>query len=470
MSSGPPYACPMAAYPSLLRGVHPADGAPRALPLVGHALAMAQDPLGLVLRLGQQGEVVPLRLGTVRAHLVASAAGSEAVLRSQAKHYSRQTRVWSVLRMFLGDSILLTEGPQWKSQRRVVNPAFHRRRLMAFADTMRTETDAMLAGWRDGQSLDVADAMMHLTLRIVSQTLFGTTTEADAKVIASAVDRGQRYAEASMSGLNLVPVQVPTPRNRAFLRAIADLDRVALRLIQTRREELEAGGAGDDVLTMLLEARTEDGEPLPEKQVRDEVITLLSAGHETTANALAWTFYRLSRHPEVLRTLTAQIDEALGGEAPTPETISRVPYARWVFDEALRVHPPAWITGRLVKEPHTLVGVAMRPGDVALVSPYVVHRQARYFANPEGFDPARWETLSQPKALPPFAFFPFGGGPRKCIGEAFAYLEALLVLIRVLQRFELELVPGHPVVPAPQITLGLAEGLRMTLRSRAKSP
>ncbi len=444
----------------------PAEGPPPALPLVGHALAMAKDPLGLVLRLGQQGDVVPLRLGSVRAHLVGSAEGAEAVLRSQAKHYSRKTRVWDVMRMFLGDGILLTEGPQWKSQRRVVNPAFHRRRLASFADTMRGETDAMLAGWRDGQTLDVADAMMRLTLRIVSQTLFGTTTEADADVIADAVDRGQRYAEASMSGLNLVPVKVPTRRNRAFLRAIADLDRVALRLIETRRDELRAADAGDDVLTMLLEARTEDGEELPTKQIRDEVITLLSAGHETTANALAWTFYRLSRHPEVLRTLTAQIDEALGGEPPTPDDLARVPYARWVFDEALRLHPPAWITGRLVKEPHTLLGVPQRPGDVTLISPYVVHRRATTFANPEGFDPARWEALSQPKALPPFAFFPFGGGPRKCIGEAFAYLEALLVLVRVLQRFQLELVPGHPVVPAPQITLGLAQGLRMTLRAR----
>ncbi|MEM1414609.1 MAG: cytochrome P450 [Myxococcota bacterium] len=453
----------MVALPSLL----PVDGPPPSFPLLGQALSMNRDPLGFLLQVHRTGgDVASLRLGPSRGHLVGSPEGAEAVLRSRAKLYSRRTRVWSTMERFLGQGILITEGERWKKQRRVVNPAFHRRRLRAFGEVMVAETEAMLAGWRDGQVVDVADAMMRVTLRIVSKTLFGTTTDADADTIAAAIDVGQRFVEHTMAGFLVLPLSVPTRKNRTFKAAVADLDAVAGRLIERRRAELAAGGGGDDVLTMLLEARTEDGEPLPTQQIRDEIITLLSAGHETTANALAWTFYRLSRHPEVVRRLQEELERALGGTPPGMGDLEAVPYARWVFQEAMRLHPPAWVTGRMVKEPHDLLSVARKPGEITLVSPYVVHRRADLYANPEGFDPARWEELSKPGALPPFAYFPFGGGPRKCIGEAFAMMEGLLVLMRVAQRFELELVPGHPVEPMPQITLGLRHGLRMRLRQR----
>ncbi|HJK90713.1 MAG TPA: cytochrome P450 [Polyangiaceae bacterium LLY-WYZ-15_(1-7)] len=452
----------------------PLRGAPPSYPLLGHALAMRRDPLRFLTRLAaERGPMAPLHLGPVRGYLITGPTELEAVFRSKAKLYTRRTRVYDAMALFLGHGILTSEGEHWRKHRRIVQPAFHRRRLESWADTMVALADVHMDRWRG--ELDLADAMMRLTLDIVGRTLFGAATAQDATDVGRAMDAAQRWTEDLISGLFVFPPGVPTARNRRFQRAVATLDRVAYRLIDARLAARSATRTaapeedGDDVLSMLVEARDEDGQPLPRKQIRDEVITLLAAGHETTSNALSWTLMLLSKHPEAMRRLREEVDAVLGERPPTAADVPKLTWARWVLDESMRLYPPAWTTGRFVAEAHELGGVAMTPGTFTLLSPWVTHRDPELWDDPEGFDPARWEALSKPGALPPFQFYPFGGGPRKCVGEAFAYLEATLILARIAQRMRLDLVPGHVVTPAPQITLGFEGGLKMHAAPREPS-
>lgn len=443
----------------------PLDGPVRELPFLGHAPAFASDPLTLITRLAEEkGGMAPMRIGPLRAHLVSEPELVGEVLTTKMKHYTRRTRVYEAMREFLGVGILTSEGDDWRIHRRIVQPAFHKGRLESFATQIAEITDDELARWRG--ELDASEAMMRLTLRLVSEVLLGTRTADDAADIGRAVDDSQRYVEGVMGRIVRLPRWVPTRTNRRFARSLAVLDRIAYGIIDGRRR---SGERGDDAVSMLLEARYEDGTELSRERIRNELVTLLAAGHETTANALSWTLMRLSQHPEVARKLAAEVAEVLGDRAPAFEDLGRLVYTRRVLDEAMRLHPPAWITGRHVVEPHELGGRALEPGQLVLVSPYVTHRRPDLWDNPEGFDPDRWEALSARGALAPFTFYPFGGGARKCVGEAFAYLEATIVLAMIAQRMRLSLVPGHPIVAAPQVTLGLAHGLRMrVLPARAE--
>lgn len=439
-----------------LSSLFSARGAPRALPIVGHALAMRRDPLGLITRLADEhGGMAPLSIGPLSGYLVSEPELVGEVLVSKQKHYTRQTRVYRAMGRFLGQGILTTEGEDWRVHRRIVQPAFSKQRLTSFADAIARIGAETLPRWQ-GQ-LDVGDAMMQLTLRIVSEVLLGARTDRDAVEIGEAIDGAQRYVEAVMAQVVETPVFVPTARNRAFRRALGTLDRVAYGIIDRKRAE----GLGNDVVSMLLEARYEDGQPLSRERIRNELITLLAAGHETTANALSWTLMRLSMHPDVARRLVSEVDSVLGDRLPTFEDLPKLVLTRRVFDESMRLHPPVWITGRLVAEEHELGGRTMTPGTMVILAPYVTHRRPDLWENPEGFDPDRWEALSARGALRPFVYYPFGGGTRKCVGEGFAYLEATLLLAMIAQRLRLELVPGRAIVPAPQITLGMASGLWM---------
>lgn len=451
-----------------LFSLFPTHGAPPALPIVGHALALRRDPLRLVTCLAaEHGGMAPIQIGPIPGYVVSEPELVSEVFVGKHKHYTRKTRVYGAMTEFLGHGILTTEGEDWRVHRRIVQPAFHKHRLASFTDSIVRISAESMQSWRG--ELDVSDAMMRLTLRIVSEVLLGTKTDRDAADIGHAVDEAQRYVEAVMAEVVPTPRVLPTPRNRAFRRALATLDRVAYGIIDARRR---SGEVGEDAVSMLLEARYEDGRPLSRERIRNELVTLLAAGHETTANALSWTLMRLSAHPDVARRVVAEVDAVLGDRAPSFDDLGRLVLTRRVFDEALRLHPPAWITGRLVAEPHELGGRSMKPGTMVLLSPYVTHRRPDLWENPEGFDPDRWEKLTARGALPPFTFYPFGGGTRKCVGEAFAYLEATLVLAMIAQRFRLELLPGRPIVPAPQITLGLASGLWMKVvpRERVAAP
>ncbi len=423
---------------------------------------MRKDPLGFLARLASEhadAGVAPLRLGPVDGYLAFAPEMVEQVLRSSMRSFNRQTPVYQTLTRFLGRGILTSEGEQWRKHRRVVQPAFHRKRLRSFASTMVRLADEAIDRW--DESIDLGDEMMRLTLSVVGETLFGTDMRWMAGELAPALDTAQRHTERVIAGLIPADESNTSRRGRRFERAVETLDRLAYRLIDERRA---AGTEGDDVLGMLLAARDEAGEPLPRKQVRDEVLTLVSAGHETTANALSWTLVRLSRHPNVWRRLEAEV-AALGDRTPTIEDLGALGYVRRVLDESLRLHPPVWTLGRIADEPVVLgEGAAqVEPGELVLLSPWVTHRLPALWPEPERFDPDRW---TQPDVPPhPFAFFPFGGGARKCVGEAFAQLEATLVLTRIAQRTRLELV-GEPPDPEPQLTLGVSSGTRMHVRPR----
>ena len=438
-------------------------GAPRALPLFGHALAMRSDPLRLLTELERaHGDVAPIRLGPMRGFVVSAPELVGEVLVSKRQLYTRKTRVYEALSLFLGPSILTTEGEDWRVHRRIVQPAFHKERLSSFAADIVRSTEAALDGWSG--EVEMSEAMTRLTLRIVSETLLGTRTDRIAAEVGATVESAQRWVETVLSSMVVSPPWLPTPRNLARVRVQARLDRIAEELIAERSD-----ARGSDAVSMLLDARYEDGTALSPKRIRNELVTLLAAGHETTASALAWTLLELGQHPVVARRLEAEVDEGLGGRPPTFDDLRALPYTRWVLDESMRLHPPAWTTGRIVLEPHTLGDQALRPGQMLLISPYVTQRREDLWERPLVFDPARWEALSARGALRPFTFFPFGGGTRKCVGEAFAYLEATLVLAMIAQRFSLELVEGQRVEPLPRITLGLSPGLRMRARPRSRA-
>lgn len=444
----------------------PIDRPVPRLPVVGHALAFAQDPLRLVTCLArEQGGLAEIQIGPQKGHLVSEPALVGEVLVSKSKHYSRQTPVYEAMREFLGLGILTSEGEDWRIHRRIVQPAFHKKRLESFTGAIAAIAEQDLAGWRG--EVDVSEAMMRVTLRIVSEVLLGTRTAKDAADIGRAIDDSQRYVEAVMSRVVTLPKWIPSKRNRMFARSLEVLDRVAYEIIDERQR---SGERGDDVVSMLLDARYEDGAPLTRERIRNELVTLLAAGHETTSNALSWTLMRLSQHPDVARRLATEVRDVLGDRPPTFDDLAKLTYTRWVFDEAMRLHPPVWVTGRVVLEAHELGGRAIVPGDLMLVSPYVTHRRPDLWDNPEGFDPDRWAALSARGALPPFTFYPFGGGTRKCVGEAFAYLEAMILLAMIAQRMRLELVPGHPIVPLPQITMGFRHGLPMRVRPPVVTP
>lgn len=383
------------------------------------------------------------------------------VLVDNSANYDKQTRGYDVLRQFLGNGLLTSSGDFWRRQRRIAQPAFHRKRIAGFADIMVSDTLDMLRRWDDvaalGNSVDLAHEMMSLTLRIVGKTMLSTDVHDSADAVGNAVTVLNEWADAAID--SLLPIGFPTPATLRARDASRRLDRVIGDIVARRR----AGEQAEDLLAMLMEAKdAETGESMTDKQLRDEVMTMFLAGHETTANALAWTFYLLSTHPDIERRVRAELDAALGGTPPSLADLPRLPYLLQVIKEAMRLYPPAWMIDRNAVADDEIGGYRIRRGTLVLISPYVTHRHPGMWPNPEGFDPERF-TPEAEESRPRYAYFPFGGGPRQCIGNSFAMMEAQLIVATVLQRFKPWLVPGHPVAPQTLITLRPRWGLRMGL-------
>jgi cytochrome P450 len=318
-----------------------------------------------------------------------------------------------------------------------------------------------LEAWRDGQSIDVHEEMMHLTLEIVAKCLF------DAVVGSRATDVGKAIRVAlkdfsSQRRLVRIPRGIPTPHNIRFEMAARRLDEVVRTIIEDRRKSGEDRG---DLLSMLMLTEDEDNGRMTDRQLRDEVMTLFLAGHETTANALSWTLWLLSLSPDAETKLAEELERVLGGRNPTMSDLPDLPYVERVVKESMRLYPPAWVVGREAIGECEVGGYRMPAGTTALMSQWVMHRDPRYHENPERFDPDRW-TTEYGKALPRFAYFPFGGGPRQCIGAGFAMTEVRLILATVAQRFRMDLAPGQRVEPYASITLRPKDGIRMTLAER----
>jgi len=434
----------------------------RGLPVVGLLPAFRRDPLGTLTEIVRRyGPLVWARFGRVEFLLVHEPEYIEEVLVRQHRRF-RKGPGFEAMRAALGDGLLTSEGEFWLRQRRLAQPAFHRAQVAAYGETMVAYARRHVEAWQDGETRDLAAEMMRLTLAIAAKTLFNVDIEAEAGRIGRALDVAMAAFVARTRSLLPLPDSLPTPTNLRFRRALADLDAVVYGIIAQRRASAEDPG---DLLSMLMQARDEEGRGMTDRQLRDETLTLLLAGHETTAVALTWTWYLLAQHPEVLRRLRAELEEVLGDRDPGAEDLPRLPYTQAIVREGLRLYPPAWVLSRQAVEPFELGPHRFPAGTPVLISQWVVHRDPRWYEEPEAFRPERW-LGDEARRLPAFAYFPFGGGPRRCIGEGFALQEAALVLAVMARRFDVELLPGARVEPEPQVTLRLRHGLPVRLRRR----
>lgn len=443
----------------------PPPGFPRTWPL-GNTLAFRRDPLRFMLDARDTyGPILRFWLAQHPVYQVNDPDDIQSVLVTRAKQIEKTAFSRKVMGEFLGNGILTSDGDFHRRQRRLVQPAFHYQRIAGYADEIVRQTDQMLDVWESGASYDVDDEMMRLTMKIVSRALFGADVGAAADEVGKAIATLQRITVTEFKLGFQVPGWLPVAHNRERRAAAHVIDDTVLQFIRSRRE---SGELTDDLLAMLLHAQDEDdGQGMSDQQVRDEAITLFSAGHETTSNALTWTWYLLAQHPTIEQTLHEELARELGGRLPTLADLENLPYTEMVIKEAMRLYPPAWILmSRTPLEPLTLGSYTILPGEWIFIAPYVVHRDPRFFPNPDRFDPERF-TPEQEATRPRFAYFPFGGGPRVCIGNSFAMMEARLILATIAQRFTLALEPGQTVVPEPEITLRPRHGLRVRLTARS---
>ena len=433
------------------------------LSLLGSASEMQRDPLGFLLRTQQLGEVVRLRFLFSPAYLISHPESIKYVLQEHARNYNKDLITYQMFQPLLGQGLVINDGPSWLHQRRLMQPAFHRKRLSPYGTLMTEATVAMLERWQAcserGMPLNMAEEMMRLTLRIVGQTLFTLDLNQEVGTVGEAVTTVlELFGDYVFRPFP--PLGVPTPRNRRLQRALDTLDQVVYRLIAERRTRQTEES---DLLSMLLSARDEEtGQGMPDRQVRDEVMTLLLAGHETTANTLTWTWYLLSQSPEIEHRLHAEVNEVLGGRVPTVGDLASLKYTRMVLEEALRLYPPTPLLSRKAIAADELQGYPIASNSLIMISPYATHRNPALWEEPERFDPERF-TPERAATRPAYAYFPFGGGPRVCIGNSFAMMEAQLILATVAQRNQLRLIPGHPVEPQMVVTLRPRYGLPMTL-------
>jgi cytochrome P450 len=421
----------------------------------------AKDPLGFLESCAREyGDVVRLRFMGQTFYLLSHPDLIEYVLVTNSRNFTK-SRLLRNNRRLLGDGLLTSQGEFWRRQRRLAQPAFHRRRIVAYGEVMASYTERRLEGWRDEQTIDVHQEMMRLTLEIVAKTLFNADVATEAKDVGEAMEVALKNFSSQRRVIR-IPNSIPTPQNVRFERAARRLDEIVRRIIEERRTSEEDRG---DLLSMLMLAEDEDGNRMTDKQLRDEVMTLFLAGHETTANALAWTFYLVARHPEEQDKLAKELGNALNGRTPTVSDLTNLSYAERAIKESMRLYPPAWTMGREALTDCEVDGYRMPAGTTALMSQWVMHRDPRYYDEPDRFDPDRW-TQQLEKRLPRFAYFPFGGGPRQCIGMGFALTEARLILATIARRFRMKLVSGQRVQPYTSITLRPKDRIRMILIER----
>lgn len=443
-----------------------------------HVRDMRRDPLEIMVRARREcGDVARVQFGPQPVLILSHPRHVDQVLVRGAEVWGKDTRGQRLLREILGLGLLTAQGDLWRRNRRIANPAFTRRAIGGFARTMTTASQELAADWApraDGRTeVDVALEMNHLALRIAGETLFGQ----DVGQAQDAVGHGLEVVLDEFIRISTLPwpwmMHLPTPRNLRLKRAMAQLDAVVSSIITARRAEVAEGEPRPDLLGMLMAAEDDDGVGLSDKQLRDEVLTMLLAGHETTANALAWTLMLLGRHPQVQERLAAELT-ALGDGPLDMKSMGALPYTRQVLQESMRLYPPAWVTSRAATVDTEIDGVPVAKGTFAFMSSYVIQRHPDVWPDPEAFLPDRWADErplgvdGQP--VPKNASIPFGAGQRKCIGSHFAMMEATIVLATLLRRYRVSLAPGHPVELHASVTLRPRHGIRMVLHPRESGP
>jgi len=427
-------------------------------------LRFRKNPLSFLEQMAHEfGNVSYLRLGRENIFFVNHPDFIRDVLVTNDHNFTK-SRAFAHTRKLLGEGLLTSEGDFHRRQRRMIQPAFHSRRIAGFAEAMTKNAERMRSRWHDGATLDVLHQMMQLTLAVVAETLFGADLESEASEVGAVLSATMESLSTRMLPLGAMLAKLPLPGTRRMEACRAKLDEIVYRLINERRRSAREH---DDLLQMLLIAQDEEDSTarMTDEQVRDEVMTIILAGQLTTANALSWTWYLLSKHPEVETRVHEELDRVLGSRPPLLADLKTLSYTEKVITESLRLYPPAWMTARRAVNDYKVAAYIAPARSIVMMSQYVMHRDARYFRDPLRFDPERW-TPEFNVALPKYAYFPFGGGPRGCIGEGFARMEMILIVATLAQQWKLRLVPGHRVVPQPLIALRPKHGLSMTALRR----
>lgn len=436
------------------------------LPLIGTVIPMSHDPLGYLTRIVRKyPDLAGIKVMGATYYVISHPDLIEQVLVTHNQRFIKDKGLKVYAKPVFGNGLLSSDGDFWLRQRRMAQPAFHRQRINAYAEAMTDFTARALSSWRDGETRDIHADMMHLTLEVVAKTLFDADKNEAVNEIGACLD--VIMERMSSQGLTAMIEQVTgrvinRPLQERYERAVARLDGIVDGVIAERRKAGATEGA--DLLSMFLAARDDDGAGMTDEQLRDECKTMFLAGHETTALTLSWTWWLLALNPEVKTKLREELKRVLDGRTPALADLSQLTYTEQVIKESMRLMPPAWSIQRESTSEVPLGKYLIPKGSDVLMSQYAVHRDPRWYPQPDVFVPERW-TDGFAKQLPKYAYFPFGGGPRLCIGQQFAMMEAMLMLAMVAQRYDLALAPNQRIEPQPSITMRPRHGLRMIVRS-----
>jgi len=440
---------------------------PRGNFVTGNLAAFKEDPIKMIMDLQRDyGDVSRQRLGPYLMHVVTGPDAVRHVLQGNYKNYSRG-KFYENFKLFFGDGLLTTDGEYWLRHRRMAQPLFHRKVVDGCTDSATVAIGAMLDRWdrglEGGEPVELVAEMMQVSLSILGRVVFNMDFSGYADVISPSVLVGLQTMMPQGNVNDFIPRWAPTPYNRRLSRALRSLRDVMHKVIA----EHEVGGDGTiDLITLLQSAKDEEtGRALTDQELHDEVMTIFMAGHETTGNGMAWTLYAVAEHPEVRERLEAEVDEVLGGRPPTLEDLARLTYTKMVVDESLRVYPPIWGFTRDPIVDDEIDGYYIPADSTIFLAPYATHRHPSVWENPEAFDPERFAP-GKADSVPPFAYFPFGAGSRKCIGFHLALLQMQLATAMVSQRYRVQMVPGHPVEYGRMVALRPAHGIRVTLHPR----
>jgi cytochrome P450 len=423
-----------------------------------------RDTLGFIERCHRDyGDVVRTRFLYLYAYFLYNPADIETLLTANAKSYRKAQSLRSpFFHRLVGNGLVTSEGDFWRRQRRLAQPAFHRQRISSYGDIMVEYTNRAIAAWKDGEHRDIAREMNRLTLEIVVKTLFNSDVSNDADHVGATLSQIVKPFASQATLKWIADNRLPTPGHRRYFNAVSEIDRVVFRIIGERRA---SGTDEGDLLSMLLQAQDDDGSRMSDAQLRDEVMTLFLAGHETTALALSWSWYLLATHPEAEKKFHAELDEVLRGRAPEVTDLPALKYTEMIAKEAMRLYPPAYAVGREAIEETEIGGFRVPRKTQLFAFQWVTHRDPRYFDRPDDFDPDRWATDSI-QNLPKYAYFPFGGGPRQCIGNYFAMMEVVLLMATIGQRFKFSLDEGHKVEVLPVLSLRPKNGIKVVIEAR----
>ena len=441
---------------------------PKGFQSLGLTLAIRKDALGTLRRMAREyGDVVCMPVAFQDRIFLNHPAYIQEVLVVEHSRFHKSELTKRVTQGLLGQGLLISEGDFWRRQRRLMQPSFHRSRVNEYAAKMAETAQRHIQEWRDGEQRDLAGEMMALTLNVAVRTLFGTTLRTEGQQVGRSMTFLMRYQLGRQRSFFRIPETWPTSRNKRARRERDFLDSLVYRFIEERQAEGESNSR-NDLLSLLMSAMDEDGTQMTPKQLRDETMTLFLAGHETTAQLLAWAWYLLGENPSAEARLHEELSGVLNGRSPEPSDLAKLPYLDALLREVLRLYPPAYITARTSIEPCQIGGYEFPAGSTMLMSQWVMHRDPRFYDAPEAFRPERWlDGLAD--RLPAGSYFPFGDGPRRCIGQGFATLEAAIVIGTLAQRFQFRLAPGHPVEPEPLVTLRPRHGIHMILHARSQT-